>query len=185
MAVQPVKKLTGLVSQSLWLNKALYTRCGVLHALSCSRAPVLVSLTVSRRVPDHYAALCVAGSGGAGWRARPRKGAPVFRPIWLFLRALWGRWILDHCSLRETAPGEQKTQVQTYKWPEYLCGSSDSFDLHPGRRYGNRRGVPPVGTHCLLVRCRGSGVEHPLGKGEVGSSNLPGSTILQRQWHYL
>lgn len=25
--------------------------------------------------------------------------------------------------------------------------------------------------------CRSSGVEHSLGKGEVGSSNLPGSTI--------
>ncbi len=25
--------------------------------------------------------------------------------------------------------------------------------------------------------CRGSGVEHPLGKGEVESSNLSGSTI--------
>ena len=28
-----------------------------------------------------------------------------------------------------------------------------------------------------LRGCRGSGVEHPLGKGEVESSNLSGSTI--------
>ncbi len=28
-----------------------------------------------------------------------------------------------------------------------------------------------------LKGCRGSGVEHPLGKGEVESSNLSGSTI--------
>ncbi len=39
---------------------------------------------------------------------------------------------------------------------------------------------PPEGA---LVRCRSSVVEHSLGKGEVGSSILPGSTIHSKPWN--
>jgi hypothetical protein len=46
-------------------------------------------------------------------------------------------------------------------------------DLRPPRPYG----IPPPPDEAPPERCRGSGVEHPLGKGEVESSNLSGSTI--------
>jgi hypothetical protein len=50
---------------------------------------------------------------------------------------------------------------------------SQPQSLHPCSPCG--RFAPPLRRPCLL-RCRSSVVEHSLGKGEVVSSILPGST---------
>ena len=53
--------------------------------------------------------------------------------------------------------------------------------LHDGGRYGSfRRHSPAAAFAALPRRCRSSVVEHPLGKGEVNSSILFGSTSPSR-----
>ncbi len=53
-------------------------------------------------------------------------------------------------------------------------------DFRPALRAARRLFDPATGSTVQTDCCRSSGVEHSLGKGEVESSNLSGSTILHR-----
>jgi hypothetical protein len=95
---------------------------------------------------------------------------------------------LDFFHLHERAKlpaSRMRACVKTKAWSKVRFQSDATLlwrclpALRPyGKDRANRRRIPCFANSLAARRCRSSVVEHPLGKGEVVSSILPGSTIL-------
>ena len=139
--------------------------CTRMLSMVCLLSLFLVACSRRRRAPAS------APCAGRGWRGAPRPGARIsalFPRPWV---AAAGRSFPAWRLLAQGArAGPERARMLPRPWAERPCAAERERALKIAGGSTMERGT-------RRTRCRSSGVEHSLGKGEVQSSNLCGSTI--------